>query len=94
LIASEEVMMSLREYLQDLASDGRRAFGIVDELFSGVITTLRRDPRFRNITRSDLELLFADRRASTERRLLEELRGRVHIDDIGDVHIDDIGDFE
>jgi hypothetical protein len=77
-------MTSLNERLRNLASDGHAAFGIVATLIDGLISDLRRDSRFRDIPRCEIELLLADRRSDIERRLIEELRGRVHIDDVGD----------
>jgi hypothetical protein len=76
--------MTLCDRLATYASDGRRAYKIVDTLFAGIIVALRRDPRFRNLRVFDLELLLADTRVNAERQLIEELKDRIHLDDVGD----------
>jgi hypothetical protein len=78
------MIITLRDRLANYASDGRKAYKIVDSLFAGIIVALRRDPRFSNLREFDLELLLADTRVNAERHLLGELKGRVHLDDIGE----------
>jgi hypothetical protein len=75
-------MLTLRDRLAIYASDGRRAYRIVDTAFANIIACLRRDPRFRGVSASDLELLLADARASAETQLVRELRDRVHVEDV------------
>jgi hypothetical protein len=75
--------MTLCDRLATYASDGRRAYKIVDTLFAGIIVALRRDPRFRAVPIFDLELLLADTRADIEKHLVRELRDRIHIEDVG-----------
>jgi hypothetical protein len=70
--------------LADYASNGRRAYPVICALFDSIIATLRRDPRFRAVTVSDLDLLLADARRNAEIQLFRELRGRVRLDDIGE----------
>ena len=74
--------MTLRDRLATYASDGRRAYKIVDALVDGIIAVLRRDPRFRAVPLCDLQLLLADARANAAKQLICELRDRVHLDDI------------
>ena len=75
------MIITLRDKLATYASDGRRAYKIVDSLFAGIIVALRRDPRFSNLPVFDLELLLADTRVNAERSLIGELKDRVHLDD-------------
>jgi hypothetical protein len=60
------MIMPLRDRFATYASDGRKAYEIIDSLFA-VIVALRRDPRFRNLPVFDLELLLADTRVNAER---------------------------
>jgi len=76
--------MTLCERLATYASDGRRAYEIVDTLFSGIVEALRRDPRFHAVPIFDLELLLADTRADIEKQLVRELRDRIRIEDVGE----------
>jgi hypothetical protein len=76
----------LRDRLANYASDGRRAYPIIDALFLAITRALRRDPRVA-VPISDLELLLADARRDAESKLVRELRGRIHIDDIGEDHV-------
>jgi hypothetical protein len=76
--------MPLRDRCATYASDGRKAYKIVDSLFASIIVALRRDPRFRNLPVFELELLLADTRVRAERLLVRELKDRIHLDDIGD----------
>ena len=78
----EVVIMTLRHELEPFASNGREAFGIVESLFAEIVAALRRDQRFTDVRLQELELLFADARADAERRLFNELRDRVHLDDV------------
>jgi hypothetical protein len=78
------MIMTLRDRLADYASDGRSAYQIVEALIDGIIAALRRDPRFRSMPVFDLELLLADTRVNAERQLIEELKDRIHLDDVGD----------
>jgi hypothetical protein len=75
-------LMTLRSELEPFATSGREAFSLVDDLFTDIVVALRRDCRFTDICLSELELLLADARANTERRLFEKLRDRVHLDDV------------
>jgi len=68
--------------LRDYVSDGREGLEIADEAFVDIIAALRQDPRFRAVSLFDLELLLADKRAELGRRLVRELRSRIHIDDL------------
>jgi hypothetical protein len=78
------MIMALRDKLTIYASDGHKAYKIIDSLFAGIIVALRRDPRFRNLPVFELELLLADTRVSAERLLVRELKDRIHLDDIGE----------
>jgi hypothetical protein len=53
-------------------------------LFADIIAPLRRDTRFGAITVSDFELLFRDAHVAAEKELVRELRGRIHLDDLGE----------
>jgi hypothetical protein len=67
------------------ASDGRKAYRIVGALFDSIVATLRRAPHIPAVaSRDDIELLLADERRNAEILLVRELRGRVHLDDIGE----------
>jgi hypothetical protein len=69
----------------DYASDGRKAYRIVGELFDNIVATLRRSPHIHAVaSRDDIELLLADKRRNAEILLVRELRGRVRLDDIGE----------
>jgi hypothetical protein len=74
--------MSLRDELEAFASNGREASHIVEEFFDAIVVALRRDRRFAGIPLRDFELLLADAHADAERRLFNELRDRVHLDDV------------
>jgi hypothetical protein len=74
--------MTLRYELEPFASTGCEAARIVDEQFDKSITALLRHPRFTEIGRQELELMLADLRVDAERRLFDELRGRVRLDDV------------
>jgi hypothetical protein len=76
--------MPTRAELVNYASNGRVGYVIAAEIFGGIITVLRRDPRFRHLSILEFELMFADTRADTEEYLIHELRDRVHLDDIGE----------
>ena len=75
-------MTSLRDALTPFANTGFEAYGFVDRLFTGIVTALRRDQRFAALPLSQIELLLADERADTEQQLFNELRDRVHLDDV------------
>jgi hypothetical protein len=77
--------MTLRCELEPFASDGREAAHFVEELFDAIVVALRRDPRFAGIPLREFELLLADIRADAERRLFDQLNGRVHHDDVDTV---------
>ncbi len=69
----------------DFASDGRRAYPIVRALFDGIVDVLRSDPRIRGVaSRTELELLVADAHREAEIQIARELRGRVHLADLGE----------
>lgn len=74
--------MTLRHELEPYASSGREASHIVEKLFYAVVVALRRDPRFAGIPLREFQLLLADVHADAERRLFDELRDRVHLDDV------------
>jgi hypothetical protein len=78
--------MTLRYELEPFAHSGREAFAIVESLFAEIIASLRRDRRFAATPASELELLLADIRADVEQRLFNELRDRVHLDDVDKVN--------
>ena len=75
-------MLTVRDRIVTYASDGRKAYEIVDAVFADIINSLRHDPHFRGVSAFDLELLLADARAIAERRLVRELRDRIHVADI------------
>jgi hypothetical protein len=77
-------MVSLRDRILSLASDGKRAFPIIGALTTAYIRALRKDPRFCAVPFDDLELLLADEQAEAERKLVCELRDRVHVEDLED----------
>jgi hypothetical protein len=74
--------MTLRDELVPFASNGREAGRFVEELFDAVVVALRRDRRFAGIPLHEFELIIADVQIDAERRLFNELRDRVHLDDI------------
>jgi hypothetical protein len=86
--------MTLRDELEPFASKGREAGRIVDKLFDEIIDLIRDDPRSpvymrcAEVCRERFELLFADKRAETERLLFNSLRDRVHLDDVDYVNGD------
>jgi hypothetical protein len=53
-----------------------RAFKLADIIHDAVITTLRRDPRFRGVTRDEFDLLLADPLNNAARLLLSEFKYR------------------
>jgi hypothetical protein len=63
---------------------GRAASKIIDVLFEKIITTLRRDRRFADISNLEFDLLVADVRNDAERILFRELRNRVPVEDVDD----------
>jgi hypothetical protein len=75
--------MTLRDELEPFASTGREAFRIVENLLDAVVAALSR------IRQQELELLFADARGEAEQRLFDELRDRVHLDDVDGVDRDE-----
>jgi hypothetical protein len=75
-------MTTLRSELEPFAASGDEAFKIVESLFDRIVAALRRDRRFADVRLQELELLFADARADAERRLFDELRDRVRLDDV------------
>jgi hypothetical protein len=79
---------TLRHELESFAATGREAFRIIETLFDGIVTALRRDQRFANISLRELELLLADKRCEAEQHLFAELRDRVHLDDVDYVNGD------
>jgi hypothetical protein len=80
--------MNLRDELETFASSGREASRIVEEVFDAIVVALRRDRRFAAIPLRDFELLLADAHTDAEQRLFNELRDRVHLDDIDYVNGD------
>jgi hypothetical protein len=77
-------MISLRDHILSLASDGKRAFPIIGAVTSAYIRALRKDPRFSSVPFDDFDLLLADERAEAEHKLVHELRGRIRVEDIED----------
>jgi hypothetical protein len=75
-------MPSLRDELEPFASTGREAEHITQELFDAIVVALRRDSRFAGIPLREFELLLADEYANAERRLFNEFRDRVHLDQV------------
>ena len=53
--------MTLRHELEPFASSGDEAFRITDDLFTGIITALRRDRRFADMRLQEFELLMENR---------------------------------
>jgi hypothetical protein len=74
--------VTFRDRAESYALSGREAFHIVEIHFNGIVAALRRDQRFADISGRELELLLADMRADAELRLFNELRDRVHLDDV------------
>jgi hypothetical protein len=74
--------MNIRDLLYDFASTGRESYALTDKALTRIVTALRRDPRFRNVTPSEFDLILADARASIENDIANVLRERVHIDDV------------
>jgi hypothetical protein len=72
------------DLLESRASSGRSAFEYVKTLFTQIITTLRRDPRFAEMTLFELELLLANQPSEAEKILFSEMRDRVRLDDAED----------
>jgi hypothetical protein len=72
------------DLLQARASTGHNAFEIVENTFAKIITILRRDPRFANISLFELELMFANVRSETEAVLFNEMHARVRLDEAED----------
>ena len=72
--------MSLRDTLTNYASDGRRAYKIVDTMFAGIVRALRRDPRLHALSVFEIELLPRDEYVEAERKLVAEMRDRIHVD--------------
>jgi hypothetical protein len=81
-------MSALRSELEPFAASGREAFHLVEIWFTAIDAALRRDPRFAVIRPSEMKLLLADARAGIERRLFDELKDRVHLDDVDYVNGD------
>jgi hypothetical protein len=77
--------MTVRGPLAVLASDGREARTLVEDLFASILAALRRDPRFSGIALLDLELVLADARRDAEESLFFELRNRVRLEDAEDL---------
>ena len=73
-------MLTLRERIGLYTTDGRKGYAIADGIFTDIIVSLRRDPRFRGVPIFDLELLLADARGDAEHRLIGELKDRVHVE--------------
>jgi hypothetical protein len=55
-------MLTVRKQVGLFVRDGRKAYEIADAVFADIIARLHRDPRFRGVKVSDLELLLADAR--------------------------------
>jgi hypothetical protein len=70
--------MNLRDELTPFANTGSEAFSIIDRFFTKVTAALRRDQRFADVPRFEIELLLAD----AQQWLFNELRDRVHLDDV------------
>jgi hypothetical protein len=81
-------MSALRSELEPFAASGREAFHLVEIWFAIIGAALRRDPRFAVMCPSEMELLLADARADIEQRLFDELKDRVHLDDVDYVNGD------
>jgi hypothetical protein len=72
-----------RDDLEPFTTDDKKAEHITQELLDAVVVALRRgDRRFADISLHEFELLLADVHAFAERRLHDELRDLVHIDDV------------
>jgi hypothetical protein len=80
--------------LQARAASGRDAFEIAATTLLGIIKTLKRDARFANIPRVELELLLVNDGRRLEDMLFEAMRGRIHIDDAQDAVQRCLGDDE
>jgi hypothetical protein len=76
------VMPNIRDLLYDFASTGRESYALTDKALTHIVTALRRDSRFRNVTPSEFDLMLADARTSIENDITNILRDRVHIDDV------------
>ena len=81
--------MSLRCTIDAAVGAHRRctaddAIGIVGDVFDAMVATLKRDPRFQNIPRDELDLLLADVRRDFEQKLGDVLEGEVYLDDVLD----------
>ena len=76
------VSMNFRDELTPFANTGHEAYGLVDRFFLEIVTALQRDRRFTSVPRSEIELILANTRANAEERLFNELRDRVHLDDV------------
>jgi hypothetical protein len=74
--------VTLRQELEPFATDGRQASHFVEEFFDAIVVALRRDHRFAGISLYEFELLLADVHADAERQLFNQLRDRVHLDDV------------
>jgi hypothetical protein len=70
--------------LEARAASGRDAFEIARTTLSGIIMSLKRDPRFAHVARAEFELLLANEHRRLEDRLLEEMRDHIHLDDAQD----------
>ena len=62
--------------LPDAASASSKSYSTASLLRLGA------SPRFADTRQQELELLLADAQADAERRLFNELRDRVHLDDV------------
>ena len=85
---TETTMLSPARDIIDLlearASTGRGAFDYVKTLFTKIIITLRRDPRFAQIPLFELELLLRNEHCEAEKILFNEMRDRVALHDAED----------
>ena len=82
VVARRGMMPGIRDLLYDFASTGREAYALTDSAMTRIIAALQRDPRFRNISFAEFDLLLRDARICIEDEIAHALRGRVHIDDI------------
>ena len=80
--ATEVRSTIFRDELEPFASTGREAAGIVDMFFDAAVASLRRDQRFAMVRLSEFDLLLADVRRDAERQLFNDLRDKVHLDDV------------
>jgi hypothetical protein len=71
----------IRDLLAARADNGRPAHACVQALFAKIIATLRRDPRFADISVFTLELVLADAEAEAERLIHDAMCNRIHLDD-------------